>query len=1010
MRKLKMIILMLAVLGTQACTKEAAGDVAETSERVCVTMDCIPLRDAVKSAFTLEEEEVRNWNLFVYFGGRLEKQLYSEGPVEVELTVGQSYDLYALANVGMVAAPGSDAELAALECMIGGVSSFNSSGLPMAGSRADFVPGSSSSLSIPMERLVSRYDFLLDLTGMEYSSFDVESVRVRQSALTVKPFSAGSAASAVGDCDYASPSDLSALRNGHSVSFYMLENRRGNLLPDNADQWQKVPDRIPSESGLCTYLEVSGSWTAPGMSADVTYRMFLGRDNHSDFNVDRNTTNTLTLALSDEGVGRESWKVSRTNLSDIRVLRFGSRTKTAFKQQGYDSVPVICEPSGVVYGLTSDAAALTAARADWYLAGDTLYFRSLDGSSQDMQVPFRLSSWDDAVRDTLEVTFRRRDPEFLHWDYSVPEITVAYPRIPADGSAVSPTVSYRQQRFACYDDLSRVPDSELSGTVELSATAGEAFIKEVSGTLAAGTSLVRTLGSPATASVGASHLGTTLTDVREVAAVTLSCEVNGVVGQGNANVLQQANTRTFRNESGEEKTDHTMTLTDPGYSSASSPFPAAGGTVTVCALGGCTVRPFTYRTYTYASGSVEAADYDYESPRRSPYYGVVSVYDGNSGMVSLRRLRSEKVNGDGYNYFEVTIHPNTTSSPRSVRLTVDRVGVFERGQVTLQIFQAGERNLTGVSVSPSSLDLVLGGSSSVRVYAHYSDGSTEDVTASAALSSDSQGVSVSSAGAVSASGLGPATLTASYSGLSAQCPVTVSRPPLQGIRLSAASVMTRTGEISSATLYPVPSEALLGDVRDYSISAPDGTLYQGIGLEDNLDNSFTFSIRGRSVSGSQTVTISGGGFTATLTHTNHALVTSIGSASGRGIPTVRNVVLRPGSSTDHFTLAVVPVSDAGQWLEQGYDDIVVRVMADALSGGGRMDITDRFSVTKSYTPAAYQVDDAGVMYFVFRPSPAYGSYSVNPLTFTNVQVVFTSREKAVSYGYPFLTTVQTYYR
>ena len=72
-----MIILMLAVLGTQACTKEAAGDVAETSERVCVTMDCIPLRDAVKSAFTLEEEEVRNWNLFVYFGGRLEKQLYS---------------------------------------------------------------------------------------------------------------------------------------------------------------------------------------------------------------------------------------------------------------------------------------------------------------------------------------------------------------------------------------------------------------------------------------------------------------------------------------------------------------------------------------------------------------------------------------------------------------------------------------------------------------------------------------------------------------------------------------------------------------------------------------------------------------------------------------------------------------------------------------------------------------------------------------------------------------------
>lgn len=79
-----------------------------------------------------------------------------------------------------------------------------------------------------------------------------------------------------------------------------------------------------------------------------------------------------------------------------------------------------------------------------------------------------------------------------------------------------------------------------------------------------------------------------------------------------------------------------------------------------------------------------------------------------------------------------------------------------------------------ISVEPSSVTLQAGGSQQLTVTAHYSDGTTADVTGQASYQTNDQSVaSVSSDGMVAGIAPGSATVTVSYEGKTASVPVTV---------------------------------------------------------------------------------------------------------------------------------------------------------------------------------------------------------------------------------------------
>lgn len=84
----------------------------------------------------------------------------------------------------------------------------------------------------------------------------------------------------------------------HKALFYLFENRRGGekdlsdyetRYGDNKDAYQALKgEKGRKNHPLASYIKLEGIYKTAGVRAKVEYVVYLGRDNFSDFNVDRN--------------------------------------------------------------------------------------------------------------------------------------------------------------------------------------------------------------------------------------------------------------------------------------------------------------------------------------------------------------------------------------------------------------------------------------------------------------------------------------------------------------------------------------------------------------------------------------------------------------------------------------------------------------------------------------------------------------------------------------------------
>ena len=308
---------------------------------------CVSCTDSIetKSSISASETAVTNLNLFVYYDGKLETSSYIESPTSFSMSLvkGRTYNMYALANMGKVTAPFKEEEIKSYQYSISKVTDIKLA-FPMCWSLADkTISGSGPRININLERMVSRINFSIDSSELE--DFTVTAVRLRQAALKMYPFfdngSEGSMASnlsEVGDGDWASSSDLTKLNAGQKIWFYALENCQGVLLPGNKSAESKIPSEIPYGSELCTYLEMTASYSGeyegvPVSSDNVVYRFYIGNDNCSDFNVRRNNSVDISLTVTRDRIFDESWKVSYGD--DLPEVSYGLEIG-----QGVSEVPI----------------------------------------------------------------------------------------------------------------------------------------------------------------------------------------------------------------------------------------------------------------------------------------------------------------------------------------------------------------------------------------------------------------------------------------------------------------------------------------------------------------------------------------------------------------------------------------------------------------------------------------------------------------------------------------------
>lgn len=200
-----------------------------------------------KSSLTIGEDTVSDVNIVAFKNGVRTTFVYTtpDSDITLQLLKGESYNIYAVANVGAISIPSSESDFLDYSYSIDSIDDLNG-GFPMWWKLEGFTAGVlTSPVDIELERLVAKVRLSLMAPDME--GFEVTSVRLCQAASTIRPFAAGGSRALSGetlDGDYASAADLTTINNGGSICFYTFENCQGTLLEGNTDPWNKVPDNM----------------------------------------------------------------------------------------------------------------------------------------------------------------------------------------------------------------------------------------------------------------------------------------------------------------------------------------------------------------------------------------------------------------------------------------------------------------------------------------------------------------------------------------------------------------------------------------------------------------------------------------------------------------------------------------------------------------------------------------------------------------------------------------------
>lgn len=315
-------ILALAALG--GCLSEPIEPelppISDTATGDTVTLSFLIPEATTKSSVWTDTDEVHEIYIVAYSDGKYAAATYSKDTHGLSLTLvrDRTYNLYAVANMGETEACADEQEF--LESEVFSVTDPDAvqEMMPMCWSRKGLVLSHGvTEIEISLDRLAARISFSVDrslLTGMS-----ITSVRLRSCALSARFFpgingSRIETKASAGDGDYASEADLALLNSSGTAYFYALENCQGTLLPDNGDPWQKVPDSIGEKAGLCTYLEVGCAFGPESVyDGEATYRLYIGRDNTTNFDIRRNSDIRISLVPTMPGLKEISWKVE-TNL------------------------------------------------------------------------------------------------------------------------------------------------------------------------------------------------------------------------------------------------------------------------------------------------------------------------------------------------------------------------------------------------------------------------------------------------------------------------------------------------------------------------------------------------------------------------------------------------------------------------------------------------------------------------------------------------------------------------
>ena len=308
-RRLLSPCLLLGLLLGFSCERSQLDSVPEASQPggCALTLRFEPEEMQQTATRAADENAIRDLNVWACGTGiGRDVHLYiPDGKTAAALTlIPDSYCFYAAANAGRDLGEMTEAALQTLAVSFS-VEPGTGEALPMAASTEMQVSGSAS-VTLSLRRLVSKLSLSLGVAPALQGTLTLESVQL----LSVPDRCLYFADNRPGD-----PASLTdyPMQNVSGTSFsriyYLPENMAG-VNSSVASERQK--DKAHAPSGA-SWLRIKGRHN----DRPVTYSVYLGANNTTDFNVERNTLQHLNITLS----GSEP--------TDLRVSRFSLALGTA---------------------------------------------------------------------------------------------------------------------------------------------------------------------------------------------------------------------------------------------------------------------------------------------------------------------------------------------------------------------------------------------------------------------------------------------------------------------------------------------------------------------------------------------------------------------------------------------------------------------------------------------------------------------------------------------------------
>lgn len=322
-KKLTYLFLLLPVLAT-SCLRYDGDREASLGESLRVSVAVDPMADCLtRSAVTAQDEQAKDCNIWIYDDSGIFFEGYYTDFTDIrvnDLVVGNKYKVRAVANVGRLTAPASAEEADAM-CFDWAPSGLNSlKGIPMTYGSTLTMTMASSSITVHLKRVAARYTIALNQTGLR-GKYTVSSMKICNASSKVMAFTdskVGASGIKAVDGDCATEADLAGLNGGEEVEFFIFENNQGEILAGNTDPWKKEFENYNSDksdcASRCTYLDMTGEYKSDSVTVhDLRYRMYLGKNATTNFDVSRNTAYRIDVNPTEAKVLDESlvsWKLT----------------------------------------------------------------------------------------------------------------------------------------------------------------------------------------------------------------------------------------------------------------------------------------------------------------------------------------------------------------------------------------------------------------------------------------------------------------------------------------------------------------------------------------------------------------------------------------------------------------------------------------------------------------------------------------------------------------------------